>query len=234
MSERLVRGAALTPSGAAPGFFGKLPAHGDFVGRRLPPSMRDPFDAWLQRAILASREELGAAWRPVWLSSPLWRFVLAPGLCGPQAWSGIMTPSVDRVGRCFPLVLAAPTLHAPSLADCLGRHEDWFIRLEGIALSALDEGASPDGLDVALLAIGALPAMPPLAGLAPSAGVPRCVTFDGVGMPPMAFEDMAGDSAWWGLGSDRVAPCLARCRGWPPAAGFAALMNGAWRGHGWR
>lgn len=228
-----MNGIAVTPPGAAPGWFGKLPGHGDFVGRRLPPAMRDPFDAWLQRAILASRAALGASWQPLWLSSPLWRFVLAPGLCGPQAWSGVMTPSMDRVGRCFPLVLAAPSSAAPALADCLGRHEHWFVRLEEIALAALDEGASVDGIDAALLALGGLPLAPPSGSLSPSAGLARCVGLDGVGLPALAFEDMAGDSAWWGLGSEQVAPCLARCRGLPPAAGFAALLDGAWRQRGW-
>jgi len=227
LSERLVRGAPLTPSGAAPGFFGKLPGHGDFVGRRLPPSMRDPFDAWLQRSIVASREELGAAWHAAWLSSPLWRFVLAPGLCGAQAWSGVMMPSVDRVGRCFPLVLAAPSAQAPALDDCLGRHGGWFVRLEEVALAAVEAGASLESLDTALQAMGAVPASPPQGRLLPSAGVARRVALDGVGMPSIALEDMAGDSAWWGLGSEGVAPCLLRYRGLPPATGFAALLVGA-------
>jgi len=229
----VVRDAVVTTSAAAPGFFGKLPSHGDFVGRRLPASMRDPFDAWLQRGIVASRGELGAAWHEVWSSSPLWRFILAPGLCGAEAWSGVMMPSMDRVGRCFPLVLAAPSREPPALADCLGQAMHWFTRLEDIALSALEAEASLDALDAALLALGPLPVTPAHGQLPPSAGWPRCVGLDRVGVPTMAFEDLAGDSAWWGHGSEQVQPALARCRGLPAAAGATALLNGAWRRHGW-
>jgi type VI secretion system protein ImpM len=28
-------------------------------------------------------------------------------VCGPQAWAGVMMPSHDRLGRIFPLLLAA-------------------------------------------------------------------------------------------------------------------------------
>jgi len=223
----------VTTSAAAPGFFGKLPSHGDFVGRRLPASLRDPFDAWLQRGIVASRGELGAAWQEAWLSSPLWRFVLAPGLCGPEAWSGVMMPSLDRVGRCFPLVLAAPSHRAPALDVCLGRHNDWFVRLEAAALSALDSHTTLDGLDAALLALGAPPLAASRDGATLTTEQPRHVALEGMGMPALAFEGMAGDSAWWGLGSEQIAPCLARCRGLPPAEGFAALLDGAWHRHGW-
>lgn len=223
----------MTSSIAAPGFFGKLPSHGDFVGRRLPPSMRDPFDAWLQRGIVASREALGAGWQTAWLSSPLWRFVLAPGLCGPEAWSGVMMPSMDRVGRCFPLVLAAASDAAPSLVDCLGQHDEWFIRLEEIALAALEEGASLDRLEAALLALGGIVVTPVRGRSMPSLSVARCVALNDARMSPLVVEDMDGDSAWWGLGSGQVAPCLARCPGLPTAAGFAALLVGAWRIYDW-
>ena len=36
------------------------------------------------------------------------RFWLAPGVLTPDAWSGLLMPSVDRVGRHFPFTLAAP------------------------------------------------------------------------------------------------------------------------------
>ncbi|WP_306392243.1 type VI secretion system-associated protein TagF [Telluria beijingensis] len=223
----------MTALAAAPGFFGKLPSHGDFVGRRLPSSMRDPFDAWLQRGIVASREALGAGWQAAWLSSPLWRFVLAPGLCGPEAWSGVMMPSMDRVGRCFPLVLAAPSMEAPTLSDCLGLHEDWFVRLEEIALTALGEGASLDRLDAALLALGGFAATHAQGFSRSSMGIARCVALDDASISALVIEDMDGDSAWWGLGSELVAPCLARCRSLPSSNRFAALLEGEWREHGW-
>jgi type VI secretion system protein ImpM len=222
-----------------PGFFGKLRSHGDFVSRRLPPAMREPFDGWLQAGLLRSRAELGAAWTPTWGTSPLWRFMLAPGLCGPQAWCGVMMPSADRVGRCFPLVLAAGMDGVPPLADCLALHAAWFARLEDLALSSLDDGFSMAAFDAALQALEGAPvpargvATAATAAMAAPAGPRVAALLEGVA-PPFANAGMDGDSAWWTDGSAQVAPSLAVCPGLPPAAGFAALLDGRWQAHGWQ
>ena len=81
------------------GFFGKLPGRGDFIGRHLPKSFLDPWDTWLQQAIAQSHIQLGGLWRECYCTSPIWRFALSPGLCGPAVYTGILMPSVDRVGR---------------------------------------------------------------------------------------------------------------------------------------
>ena len=94
----------MAPHPLAAGCYGKLPSLGDFVSRRLPRSFVQPWDAWLQRALAASRARLGAGWLETYLASPFWRFALAPGLCGPEAWVGVLMPSTDRVGRTFPRV----------------------------------------------------------------------------------------------------------------------------------
>jgi type VI secretion system protein ImpM len=216
----------------APGFFGKLRSHGDFVSRRLPPAMQSAFDGWLQASLVRSRAALGADWTPTWASSPLWRFVLAPGLCGTRAWCGIMMPSADRVGRCFPLVLAAGLDDVPSLADCLTGHAAWFARLEDLALSSLDEGFSMDAFDTALQALDGAP-RPAIAVARAGLAGPRVAALPSGLVPPLAGAGMAGCSAWWTDGSAQVAPSLALCPGLPPAAGFAALLDGQWQAHGW-
>lgn len=67
------------------GFYGKLASRGDFVSRALPQSFVGPWDSWLAAGLLASQQRLGGDWLNVYLVSPLWRFVLAPGVCGPDA-----------------------------------------------------------------------------------------------------------------------------------------------------
>jgi type VI secretion system protein ImpM len=89
------------------GLFGKLPSHGDFLRRRASDAFVDAWDAWLRECLAASREALGERWLDVYLTSPAWRFVCAAGACGPAAVIGLMVPSVDRVGRYFPLTLVA-------------------------------------------------------------------------------------------------------------------------------
>ena len=89
------------------GLFGKLPSHGDFLRRRASDAFVDAWDAWLRECLAESRAALGERWLDVYLTSPAWRFVCAPGACGPAPVIGLMVPSVDRVGRYFPLTLVA-------------------------------------------------------------------------------------------------------------------------------
>ena len=97
------------PDRPAFGLFGKLPARGDFVRAGLPGDFVAAWDHWLEEVIGATRARLGAAWLPAFLEAPVWRFALAPGLCGAASVSGLWLPSVDRVGRYYPLTLAAIT-----------------------------------------------------------------------------------------------------------------------------
>src|SRR6185295_13380063 len=91
---------------APPGWYGKLPNLGDFASRRLPPSFVDGWDAFLQRGLVAARDEWGPGWLDRYLVAPILRFWLGPGVLGDGAWAGLVMPSVDRVGRHFPLTVA--------------------------------------------------------------------------------------------------------------------------------
>jgi type VI secretion system protein ImpM len=194
------------------GFFGKLPSHGDFVGRRLPPEVKDCFDRWLQAGLVRSKEDLGDEWLPVWLSSPIWRFVVAAGVCGEQAWAGVMMPSHDRVGRCFPLLLMAGIDGTPSLRDCITVHDAWFERLEELALSTLEERFDLLAFEAALNGIAGL-------------------SNERAGSEFSEFRD--GNSAWWSTGSPKIGPCLATHAGLPSGAAFTALLDGGWKERGW-
>ena len=125
------------------GLFGKLPARGDFVRAGLPGSFIEPWDAWLQRAIAAARGRMGERWLPAWLDAPVWRFSLPPGACGAGAALGLMLPSVDRVGRYFPLTLAAvfpPGLPAADARAAVA----WLDAAEGAGRTALEQDATPE------------------------------------------------------------------------------------------
>ncbi|WP_332876502.1 type VI secretion system-associated protein TagF [Massilia sp. S19_KUP03_FR1] len=208
------------------GFFGKVPGLGDFISRRLPHEMLLQLDAWIQAALVQSKLDLGANWLPTWLNSPLWRFVLARDLCGAQAWAGVMMPSADRVGRCFPLILAARLQAAP---DARMPDPAWFARLEALALGALEDGFSFSRFDAALCALeGASGATRGLA-MACTVFVPH-----GVALPSLAEGVARGCSAWWTEGSALVAPSLAICPGLPAPASVTAFLDGRWQEHGWQ
>lgn len=129
------------------GYFGKVPTHGDFVSRRLPDDLVAAWDAWLQGCIAASRAQLGAAWLDHYLTSPVWRFGIAPGVLGSDGLGGVMMPSVDRVGRYFPLMIGAPG--ARPLLDWFQQHGDWFDEIEDLARASLDPAFRLEMLDAA-------------------------------------------------------------------------------------
>jgi type VI secretion system protein ImpM len=129
-----------------PGWFGKLPNLGDFASRRLPASFIGPWDAWLQAGLTAAREELGARWLDVYLVAPVRRFCVAPSVIDAQAWTGILMPSVDRVGRHFPL----------TIAQSIGRVDAvWYAAVDAVARRVLDVNFSADDFEQALSGVPA-------------------------------------------------------------------------------
>src|SRR5665213_103834 len=101
-----------------PGWYGKLPSLGDFASRRLEADFIEPWDLWLGEAIQAQRDSMGDAWLDAYLQSPPWRFILMPGVLSEfdpgLILAGVLMPSVDRVGRYFPLTIAASIAGLPS------------------------------------------------------------------------------------------------------------------------
>jgi len=222
------------------GFFGKVTSHGDFVTRRLVAEFQQPWDAWLQAGLQHSKAALGAGWLVTYLSSPIWRFALAPGVCGAHARAGLLMPSVDRVGRHFPLTLACALDAAAPLLDCVTAHHHWYAQLELLALSSLQEDFSLDAFDAAAEAL----AFPTAAAHGPHG---EAIALTGIDPPALAQARadggglaatiaeaaLAGQCLWWTDGSPQVAPCLMLSRGLPSAGAFAALLDGDCRRHGW-
>ncbi|MGE0744691.1 MAG: type VI secretion system-associated protein TagF [Rhodospirillales bacterium] len=233
----LAVGEAAGPPGL--GFYGKMPAVGDFVSRRIDAGFVAAWDAWMQAAIVAAREALGADWLGLYLKAPLWRFALSAGVCGPRPAAGVLMSSVDKVGRYFPLVLAAPLPDAAAVLALPVSAEPWFAAVESVALGALDDAASLDGLDGAAGAVGApdgaahAPAAPagwalPLAGDRPPAAgdVARLAGAVLAGAAP----DLA---VWWTAGSPDFAGACVASRGLPPPRAAAAFLDGRFDRWGW-
>lgn len=231
------------PATTVPGFYGKLPAVGDFVSRRLPREFVDRWDRWLQEATAASRGRLQDRWLDLYLTAPMWRFALAPGVCGEVGWAGVLMPSVDRVGRYFPMTIAVAL---PAGAASLVVAPAWYERAEQAALSALEgEGANVEQFDGAVAALGPV-SVPvpdddvpgPVGGLGSVCRLPL-VRGDDVPqlMPTIAhvlLEQQLGPySVWWSEGSEHVEPQLLLCAGLPPADGFSDMLGAGWRPEVW-
>lgn len=211
---------------STPGFYGKLAVRGDFIHRGLSPAFIEAWDAWLAAGLAASRETLGEAWLDAYLVSPLWRFAVAPGLLGPDAVCGVMMPSVDRVGRYFPLTIALPLPADADIGQLVSSRDDWFERAEGLLLSTLDEGADAEAFERSVEALGSpLPATSSEQRRDASGATiwPVDTPQDrGLALMQQAWN---GASLWWGHGSERVAPGLVRFTGLPPAQAFCRLLS---------
>jgi type VI secretion system protein ImpM len=160
------------------GYTGKLPSRGDFVSAGLPPGFAEPWDAWLQSVVE------GVDWAGLATGGEKrdLRFALGPGVAGVGPLSGLLLPSVDAVGRWFPLTIVAPLSAAEA-------GNGWFALAEATVGDALAETTEPDALDAALarLAAPVAPAMEvPAAGFShwwegaqPGALPLRCVGLPG-------------------------------------------------------
>ena len=207
------------------GYFGKVSTQGDFVSRRLPAHLVQAWDAWLQECMAASQEELGPLWLERYLTSPVWRFAIAPGVLGPEGLGGVMMPSVDRVGRYFPLMVGA--VGAPPLLDWFHDQATWYDAIEDLARESLDAGFMLEYLDEAPNPVPAalVPAMTGTAWRFPLRGDMTAT---------IARTTLQGHSLWWSGGGPCVEASMLVCRGMPQAQGFSAMLDGGWAASGWR
>ena len=79
------------------GFFGKMPATGDFIGRGLPPGLRQPLDHWLTSCLAGIAPE---DWPADWIRPRL--------TLGNTTVLVSAVLSEDRLGRLYPLVAVRP------------------------------------------------------------------------------------------------------------------------------
>ena len=169
------------------GVFGKLASQGDFVTRRLPADFVRAWDRWLQEGMRASRAHLGADWLARYLEAPVWRFALAPRVCGQAAMTGVLLPGIDRVGRYFPLTLAAVTMPATCLAGLPAARVAWFDALADLGVAAMCGALSVADLELALDSLGP----PPWDRGEPASDGATYWLASGVGMTPQVWRHAA-------------------------------------------
>jgi type VI secretion system protein ImpM len=208
-----------TGAAGAAGWFGKMPALGDFASRRLPTQWIDSWDGWLQHELVRSRAALGDdQWLSLYLVAPVRRFWLASGLLAPPAWLGVLMPSVDSVGRHFPFTLATalPAGH-DELVDALA-NDNWLDAADAVARQVLDPA-----FDVASLeqAVHEMPALH---------GERRIEAHAGTWLAQQITDSSAGlRCAWWCEGAARADDFVA-ARALPTGAAFDALLHAGPRG----
>jgi len=237
------------------GIFGKLPSHGDFLQRRVPPEFLTPWDDWLQAGLTASRAALADQWTDTYLTSPVWRFALSASACGRAPVAGLMAPSVDRVGRFFPLTLVwrlppelPPIVYASISANSLApaeqlliagltaeeldfEHFDEQVSLLGPSVDATFRSAAQpfeaDDLDLVSLGLN-------VAWHLPTGAAGSLVSALSAMLARKLDAEYKPLTLWWTDGSAVVEPCCLVVRGMPAADAFVSLLDGSWNSGQWR
>lgn len=227
------------------GLFGKLPQQADFVRLHLDEGFTERWHAWLQTSLSVSREQLGDEWLERYLTSPAWRFALSPGAAAEQGVVGVLIPSVDEVGRYYPLTVAHCGDH-----DVWGAYlggDDWFDAVEQVAVAALGEDTGYMRLiewleALPLPQLAPLPrfhTVPPRGSVSARAWALAAPEAEGrnavlAGLMDTAYRRWLGSySLFWTAGSQCVEPSLLLSTDLPGAGQFAAMLDGDWRSWGW-
>ena len=229
-----------------PGVYGKLPCFGDFVVRRLPGEFTEIWDAWLQRGMAGLRDRLGGRWLEFYRVAPVWRFLLTPGIAGNTGWAGVLTPSVDRVGRYFPLTIAAPVSPSMDPPATLVGLAGWFDRIEPLARHALTVSLDFEHWDLQLRSVGGAPWIGVEDCLEQTIPLPRSrVPLLRVFLPTGSSADLQVDlwraslsmvsdpACLWSTYDEGEGEICLVTQGLPGAEAFGSLIDLSWEPRGW-
>ena len=219
------------------GLFGKLPAKRDFIGMNASCRFLETWEPWLQAGVAMSKQMLGDAWVETYNRAPIWRYWLGADFCG-EAMIGAFMPSVDGVGRSFPLAIFVGEGDASLAPPELEPNDAWFGAAEAVLLDALEPGAT---LELIAEKVGALPA---------PALEPRTMkngSFEELANGSVVARDVgsevsaaflaarrfgrrrafASQTFWWTIGGEGF-PSLGLLEvGLPPATRFADMLSGS-------
>jgi type VI secretion system protein ImpM len=219
------------------GLYGKLPAKRDFVAAHTPRRFLEVWEPWLQASVATSRQVLGPGWADAYLNAPIWRFWLGASFCG-EAVLGALMPSIDGVGRYFPLTIlvgeGSGALPPPEIEP----NAQWFDAVETILLDALNPESDFDSLAAAVVDLPEpiqTPVESSLAGMTQLSGGGILVRDFGEDLP-LALraarrfghrQTFAGQTFWWTIGGEGFAPAALIETGLPAPERFAEMLTGS-------
>jgi type VI secretion system protein ImpM len=219
------------------GMFGKLPAKRDFVAVKAPRRVLETWEPWLQAGVATAKQALAADWTETYNRAPIWRYWLGADFCG-EALLGAFMPSVDGVGRAFPLTVFVSegehVLPPPEIDD----NDSWCGEAEALLLGALDAGATLEAVVERLEAMPQPTLRPRDEALAGLRDLPDGGTLIDTADREVceAFRDarrfgcrraFASQSFWWTIGGEGFAPRALVYVGLPPPVRFPDFLTGA-------
>ncbi len=132
------------------GFFGKLPGAGDFVVRSFERPLVASLTAWADTLVQHLRRGAGEEWAPVFDRLQPVAWVAAEGVCGPTAFAGLMRPSMDRVGRRYPLVVGVALPPGSRVVQAAAAAQGWFDYMDGLVEDTWSSSLGVEALSAAL------------------------------------------------------------------------------------
>ena len=222
------------------GLFGKLPAKRDFIATNAPRGFLEVWEAWLQAGVATSKQMLGAQWADAYNRAPIWRFWLGADLFG-EATIGAFMPSVDGVGRAFPLAVFVGEGELSLPPPELEPNDAWCEAAEATLLGALEAGATLESV-AAEVATMPPPALQPRAAELPgfSELSDGCVVARGadkgfalIFLAARRFgwrRAFGAQSFWWTVGGGGFPPVALSQVGLPQPTRFVDLLTGSFDG----
>ncbi len=218
--------------------YGKLPTKRDFIALGVSRDFLNAWEPWLQSGVSASQATLGEQWQQAFLRAPIWRFWLGADLCGVSTIGAFM-PSLDKVGRYFPLTLFACADQGAAIPPPeMDAQVAWFKAAEDFLISMLDHETT---FEAAVQNLGQL-AMPvqreSLSKSRADLFVERGATMavqkeedpftDLFGSLRQAAPDKiySGTTCWWTVGGEGFSPMAFCVKRMPDPFLFAAMLTG--------
>jgi|GEM_PF-387287 len=132
------------------GWFGKLPSVGDFAGKGMPVPLKETVHGWMSSGMAALKCAHPTEWQGAYLVSPVWHFLIGPGIWDRSALIGCLAPSVDKVGRYSPLIVLR-SFDKSDLSSVLPPESRWLYRVDATLRRVIGERISISGLHDLLL-----------------------------------------------------------------------------------
>jgi type VI secretion system protein ImpM len=97
--------------------FGKTPRMGDFLRVGSGGAAGEALEQWVEQGLAMAEAKRGSAWPSIYAAGATYAFIFRPPRASgaKEALVGVIKPSVDSVGRRFPLVVYSSALPRPNV-----------------------------------------------------------------------------------------------------------------------
>ena len=230
------------------GYYGKIPSKGDFIMNAVSMDFTDPWDSWLRGVLAHSKSVLGDNWMELYLTAPVYHYALSSGVCGNPSWLGVMMPSVDSVGRYFPMTICKSFPHNSNALELIEVEKTWLQSAEKLLLTCLEDDFSLQDFESELSKMNENDDNDDATITLKKSNMnrfedsswsfpvheqePTSVIYSEL-INSMLNSFYSTYSVWRTSGSDNFSSSFVISEGLPPYKSFTAFIDGKWSDWGW-